>query len=85
MVIGDGDFLSNSFLSNAGNQDLGLTLSRWLVGDDELVGIPVKQASDRQLHLSNLAIGVIGIGSLIAAPLILLIIGGTITWRRNRA
>ncbi|MCG7917256.1 MAG: hypothetical protein N0E37_05825, partial [Candidatus Thiodiazotropha taylori] len=85
MVIGDGDFLSNSFLSNAGNQDLGLTLSRWLVGDDKLVGIPVKQASDRELHLSNLAIGVIGIGTLIVAPLLLLLFGGLMVWRRNRA
>ncbi|MCG7955229.1 MAG: hypothetical protein JAY91_06875, partial [Candidatus Thiodiazotropha endolucinida] len=85
MVIGDGDFLSNSFLSNAGNQDLGLTLSRWLVGDDKLVGIPVKQASDRELHLSNLAIGVIGIGTLIVSPLLLLLFGGLMVWRRNRA
>jgi hypothetical protein len=85
VVIGDGDFLSNSFLSNAGNQDLGLTLSRWLVGDDELVGIPAKQASDRELHLSNLAIGVIGLGSLFVAPLLLLLIGTIMMWRRNRA
>ncbi|MEJ2619325.1 MAG: GldG family protein [Candidatus Thiodiazotropha sp.] len=85
VVIGDGDFLSNSFLSNAGNQDLGLKLSRWLVGDDELIGIPAKQASDRELHLSNLAIGVIGIGSLIVAPLLLLLIGIIMMWRRNRA
>ncbi|MES9953814.1 MAG: GldG family protein [Candidatus Thiodiazotropha sp. 6PLUC2] len=85
LVIGDGDFLSNSFLSNAGNLDLGLTISRWLVGDDQLIGIPVTEASDRELHLSQLAIGVIGFGSLIVAPILLLLFGGLMMWRRNRA
>jgi hypothetical protein len=85
IVIGDGDFLSNSFLNNAGNLDLGLKISRWLVGDDQLVSIPVSEASDRELHLSNLAIGVIGIGSLLVAPLMLLLYGGLLMWQRNRA
>lgn len=84
IVIGDGDFLSNSFLNNAGNLDLGMKISRWLIGDDQLVGIPVTEAGDRELHLSNLAIGVIGIGSLIIAPLFLLLFGGLMMWRRNR-
>ncbi|MES9832191.1 MAG: GldG family protein [Candidatus Thiodiazotropha sp. LLP2] len=85
LVIGDGDFLSNSFLGNAGNLDLGLTISRWLVGDDQLIGIPVTEASDRELQLSQLAIGIIGLGSLIVAPLLLLLFGGLMMWKRNRA
>jgi hypothetical protein len=85
LIIGDGDFLSNSFLNNAGNLDLGLAISRWLVGDDQLIGIPASEASDRELHLSQLAIGTIGIGSLIVAPLLLLLIGGLMAWRRSRA
>ncbi len=85
VLIGDGDFLANSYLNNAGNLDLGLALCRWLVGDDRLIGIPVPQASDRELHLSRLAIGAIGLGSLIVLPLLLLLTGATIAWRRNRA
>jgi hypothetical protein len=85
LLIGDGDFLANSYLENAGNIDLGLALCRWLVGDDRLIGIPAPQASDRELHLSRLAIGAIGLGSLIALPLLLLLTGATIAWRRNRA
>ncbi|MCU7906905.1 MAG: GldG family protein [Candidatus Thiodiazotropha sp. (ex Epidulcina cf. delphinae)] len=85
LVIGDGDFLSNSFLNNAGNLDLGLSLSRWLVGDERLIGIPAPQANDQELHLSKLAIGIIGLGSLIVLPLMLLLTGGIMTWRRNRA
>ncbi|MCU7935595.1 MAG: GldG family protein [Candidatus Thiodiazotropha sp. (ex Dulcina madagascariensis)] len=85
LLIGDGDFLSNSFLNNAGNLDLGLSLLRWLANDERLIGIPPPQADDRELHLSKFAIGIIGLGSLIVLPLSLLLIGGIMTWRRNRA
>jgi hypothetical protein len=85
MVIGDGDFLANSFLGNAGNQDLGLTLVRWLTGDDRMLDIPTPSADDRELQLSKPAIAAIGLGSLILAPLLLLGGGLLLAWRRNRA
>ncbi len=85
IVIGDGDFLANSFLSNAGNLDLGLALVRWLTGDDRMVGIPTVPADDRELQLSKPAIAVISLGSLILAPLALLLVGLVMAWRRNRA
>ncbi|MEN8179062.1 MAG: GldG family protein [Pseudomonadota bacterium] len=85
LVIGDGDFLSNSFLMNAGNLDLGLALVRWLTTDDHMLGIPTKEPKDRELHLSPLLQGIIGLGWLIVIPSLLLITGGIITWRRNRA
>ncbi|PVV27824.1 MAG: hypothetical protein B6D79_00405 [gamma proteobacterium symbiont of Ctena orbiculata] len=85
LIIGDGDFLANSYLNNAGNLDLGLSLCRWLVGDDQLIGIPAPQASDQELHLSRLAVGTIGLGSLIVLPLLLLLTGSVMGWRRNRA
>jgi hypothetical protein len=84
VVIGDGDFLANSYISNAGNLDLGLALCRWLVGDSQMVGIPAPQASDRELRLSRFAIGAIGIGSLFVLPLLLIAIGAVLAWRRNR-
>ncbi len=85
VVIGDGDFLSNSYLMNAGNQDLGLSLVRWLAADDRMIGIPPNELQDRTLHLSPLLTGVIGLGWLLVIPSLLLITGGIISWRRNRA
>lgn len=85
LVIGDGDFLSNSYLSNVGNLDLGLALIRWLVADDRMIGLPPREILDQELQLTPLARGIIGLGSLILLPLLLLISGGIIAWRRNRA
>ncbi len=85
LVIGDGDFLSNNYLANAGNLDLGLALVRWLTSNEQMLGIPAREILDRELQLSPLAKGIIGLGSLIVMPLLLLITGGIITWRRNRA
>lgn len=85
LVTGDGDFLANSFLHNAGNLDLGLALVRWLVGDDPMLDIPAPQPDDRELLLSKTATLVISLGWLIALPLLLLLSGGLMTWRRNRA
>ncbi|MCU7844114.1 MAG: GldG family protein [Candidatus Thiodiazotropha sp. (ex Monitilora ramsayi)] len=85
LVIGDSDFISNSFIGNAGNLDLGLALIRWLTGDDKMIGIPSAPADDRELHLSKTATAVIGLGSLIVLPLTLLLTGLLMGWRRNRA
>lgn len=85
LVIGDSDFLSNSFIANAGNLDLGLAITRWLTQDDRMIGIPAAQADDSELHLSKTATAVIGLGSLIVLPLLLLLFGLSMAWRRNRA
>lgn len=84
-VIGDSDFISNSFVTNAGNLDLGLALVRWLSGDDKMIGIPAAAVDDQELHLSKMAIGIIGLGSLIVLPLSLLLTGLLMAWRRNKA
>jgi ABC-type uncharacterized transport system involved in gliding motility auxiliary subunit len=83
LVIGDGDFLSNSFLGNSGNLDLGLNIFRWLSGDDQLLNIPARTAPDRNLELSPTASAVISLGFLFALPLLFLAAGLLIWWRRR--
>lgn len=85
IVIGDGDFISNAYLGNAGNLDLGLNLFNWLSRDDTLIDIPAKISSDRTLELSTVESAVIGLGFLFALPLLLLTSGLIIWWRRRRA
>lgn len=85
VVLGDGDFLSNSFLGNGGNREFGQRVFDWLLQDDALIQIPDKATPDRQLRLSQGALGVIGFGFLIGLPALLVITGGAIWWRRRRA
>ena len=84
LVIGDGDFLSNAYLGNAGNLDLGLNLVRWATGQDRLLDIPAKTAVDLELNLSRTALIVIGFGFLLVLPAGLALTGGIIWWRRRR-
>lgn len=84
LVIGDGDFLSNSFLGNGGNLDLGLNLLRWLAGDEQLIDIAAKTAVDLSLDLSPTTGAIIGLGFLLFLPLTLAATGLLIWLRRRR-
>ncbi|WP_329741746.1 GldG family protein [Dyella sp. A6] len=85
VVIGDGDFLSNSFLGNGGNRALGERIFDWLLGDDVLVDLPPRGAPDRVLHLSQGGLDALSLGFIAGLPLLLLIVGSLIAWRRRRA
>lgn len=84
VVIGDGDFLSNTFLGNGGNRALGERVFDWLLGDDKLVNLPPRGAPDRLLQISQGELNTVSFGFLIGLPLLLLLIGGFIVWRRRR-
>ncbi len=84
MAIGDGDFLSNSYLGNGGNLDLGLNLIRWMSNDLRVLDIPARTAPDLRLELSDTARTIIGFGFLLILPLLLLSTGAIIWWRRRR-
>lgn len=83
VVTGDGDFLSNTYLGNGGNLDLGLNIINWLAHDDSLISVPAKTAPDTALHLSRTTSLLIGLGLLFVVPLILLA-GGLLIWLRRR-
>ncbi len=83
IIIGDGDFLSNSYLGNSGNLDLGLNIVNWLAAEEKLISIPARTANDLTLELSRTASIVIGFGFLLVLPLIL---GGTglLIWLKRK-
>lgn len=84
VVIGDADFLSDSYLGQGGNLDLSMRILNWLARDEALISIPPKTAPDSQLDLSSAAQATIGFGVLLVMPLILLASGITIWWRRRK-
>ena len=83
LVIGDGDFVSNTYINKSGNLELGIRLIDWLTRDDNFINIPVRTVEDANLQLSKLAAIIIGFGFLILLPAGLLATGGFIWWRRK--
>ncbi|PKM35575.1 MAG: ABC transporter, partial [Gammaproteobacteria bacterium HGW-Gammaproteobacteria-10] len=83
IVIGDGDFLANSYLDNVGNLDLGIRLINWLIDDERAIVIPSKNAQDKNLELSSLSVAIIGFSFLIIIPL-MLITAGLMIWRKSK-
>ncbi len=84
VVVGDGDFLSNTYIGNVGNLDMGLRIVNWLIHDDKFIDIPAKTTPDSSLQLSPTAIAVLSFGFLIILPVILLVTGFFVWRRRNR-
>lgn len=82
-VIGDSDFISNAYINNSGNLELGLRLIDWLTQDDNLIDIPARTVEDADLQISRLESIIIGFGLLLFLPLCLLLTGGYIWWWRR--
>ena len=83
VVIGDGDFLSNAYLADAGNLAFGERVIDWLLDDDALASLP-PAASDTSLKPTRAELGALTYGYLVLLPVVLILIGITITWRRRR-
>ncbi|MGH8539428.1 MAG: GldG family protein [Stenotrophobium sp.] len=78
-LIGDSDFLSNGFLGQLGNQQLGINLIQWLASRDAQLNIDIPKAPDTSLYLPGWAVIAIGGGFVLLLPL-LLIGGGVTRW-----
>lgn len=84
VVTGDGDFLSNQYVGNAGNLGLALNIFDWLAHDDGAININPRPAPDLTLYLSPFSQGMIGFGFLMGLPLVLLAAGIGVWLRRRR-
>jgi len=84
VVIGDGDLLSNTYLGNGANLELGLRIFNWLTADEIPILIPPRAAPDPTLNLSAGALALIAAVFLVGLPGILLASGWLIWFRRRR-
>jgi ABC-type uncharacterized transport system involved in gliding motility auxiliary subunit len=83
IVIGDSDFASNEHFYNGENSDLFLTSVNWLTMGEEIISIDRKVVSFRRLIIGSEEETFIKISSIGLLPLIVLITGGVIWWRRR--
>ena len=85
VIIGDSDFLSDTYIGAGANLSLGLNIFNWLLGDDDFVSVEVKPSPDTKLELSDIQLMIIAFGFFFIIPLLLLLTGFRIWFvRKNR-
>lgn len=84
VVVGDSDFMVNSFVGRVANMDLATNIFNWLSADDQLLAVPVGRAPDTQLNLDKVSAVVIAGVFLVVLPLGLIGTGTWIWWRRRK-
>ncbi len=84
VIVGDADFLANSYLGNGSNLEIGINIINWLSHDDRLISISPRPAPDTRLELSPPEQLAIAIFFLLALPLGLLVSGLRIWLKRRK-
>jgi hypothetical protein len=83
VVIGDSDFASNQNFAEVNNGDIFLNSVNWLAEETELITIHRTVTSFRRLAVNPGEANFINYSSLALPPILVLIIGGIIWWRRR--
>lgn len=84
VVVGNGHFLSNAFIGNGGNRELGVNMVNWLAGDERMIVIQPREAADGRVDIDQTTLYLIAFGFLIVLPLAFIVTGFAIWWRRRR-
>ncbi|HYD32944.1 MAG TPA: GldG family protein [Methylophilaceae bacterium] len=90
VIVGNANFLSNTFLANGGNLDLGINMVNWLAGDERLITIQPKPIKDVNVIIPSDPVGkimaaLVFFGFRLVLPIALLVAGVVIWWRRRKA
>ena len=83
IIIGDGDFLSNTYVGLLGNLAMGESMLNWLAHDDDFIDIPPAVAPDTKIQTNKLHTYFIGMFFILILPLGL-IGSGVYIWLRRR-
>jgi len=83
IVVGDSDFMINSFIGQGSNLELASNIFNWLSADDDLLSIKSASATDTRLELSKNELYGSALFFLLILPLGLFIFG-LLRWLRRR-
>jgi ABC-type uncharacterized transport system involved in gliding motility auxiliary subunit len=85
VVVGDSDFLSDTYIGASANLNLGLNMFNWLIGDDDFISVETGPSPDTKLVLNDTQLMIIAFGFILIIPLVLITIGIRIWYlRKNR-
>jgi len=90
VVMGNANFLSNTFITNGGNLDLGVNIVNWLAGDDNLITIQPMPLKDINVSIPDTDQGRLVAWTVFHSfqyfiPLGFMIAGLYFWWKRRRA
>jgi len=83
IVVGDGDFASNSFLPYLSNGDLAMAMVRWLVREERTTTVATRIPVPPMILLSGAQMKMIFLLVEVALPLLVLALGAVVWWRRR--
>ena len=83
VVIGSSAWAANNFIGFNGNPDLVLNTINWLASDEDLISIRPKDHEDRRITLTQAQMRWLRITSQFLLPL-LIVVGGVAVWWRRR-
>ncbi len=83
-VIGDSDFATNRYVSEALNGDLFLALVRWMAGGESAGGIRAVEGGEELLLLSATRGKILFWAVVVAVPALWALIGGAVAFRWRR-
>ena len=82
-MIGSSEWVANSFLPFNGNRDLALNTMNWLSSDEDLISIRPKTPEDRKVTMTRAQMSMVRITSQFVIPLIVIVAGVSVWWRRR--
>ncbi len=83
VVVGDGDFASNSFLPYMANSDLALAMVRWLVREERTPSVTVRMPVPPLVLLTKSQMQRIFLVIEVLLPLGVVAVGAVVWWRRR--
>jgi len=83
VVVGDGDFASNSFLPYMANNDLALAMVRWAVREERAPSVAVRMPVPPLVLLTKSQMQRIFLGIEVLLPLGVMAVGAVVWWRRR--
>src|SRR5262249_21012248 len=83
VVVGSSNWAVNGFIDSLGDNDLASNAVNWLSSDEDLISIRPKPPEDRSITMTGRQLSWVRITSQFTLPLVVVIIGVGVWWKRR--